>query len=73
MVSLILGVVLIGFCVFSVLPSMPLNWGEEVVNFLKGTASCGAAFFGIIAIFIGLADIKDKREAKEEEKKANEK
>lgn len=68
MVALIVGIVLIAFCVFSCLPSgIGLAWGADIVNFLKGFAPVLAAFVGLIAVFIGFADIKDKKEAKREE------
>ena len=53
MISLVLGVILIAFSVFAVLPSMPLNWGAEVIAFLKGCAPVLAAFVGLICLFIG--------------------
>lgn len=71
MVSLILGIILIAFCVFAVLPSFPLGWGLEVVSFLKGCAPVLAAFVGLVLLFIGAADIKDKKESKREEKEAS--
>lgn len=74
MVSLIVGVVLIGFCVFACLPN-GLDWSSDVINFLKGFIPAFTAFCGLISIFIGFADIKDKKEAKKEElaaKKAEE-
>ena len=70
MVSLILGIILVVFTVFSVLPVFPLNWGADVINFLKGGAPVLAAFIGLISILIGAADIKDKKEAKKEELEA---
>ncbi len=66
MVSLIVGLLLCGFTVVAALPSV-LNWGPEIIFFLKGFAPCLAAFVGLIAIFIGIADLKDKSEAKKEE------
>ena len=51
-------------------PSFPLNWGMDVVAFLKGCAPVLAAFLGLICLFIGAADIKDKNEAKKEEREA---
>lgn len=66
MVSLIVGVVLIGFCVFACLPN-GLGWSSDVINFLKGFVPAFAAFCGLISVFIGFADIKDKKEAKKEE------
>ena len=70
MVALFLGIIFIAFTVFSVLPSMPLAWGDEVVYVLKGAVPIIAALAGVIAILIGLADIKDKGEAKKEEQEA---
>lgn len=70
MISLVLGVILIAFSVFAVLPSMPLNWGAEVIAFLKGGAPVLAAFVGLICLFIGAADIKDRNEARKEELEA---
>ena len=70
MISLVLGVILIAFSVFAVLPSMPLNWGAEVIAFLKGCAPVLAAFVGLICLFVGAADIKDRNEARKEELEA---
>lgn len=71
MVALIVGILLILFCVFACLPAavcgFGLSWGADVVNFLKGCAPVLAAFIGLIAVFIGIADIKDKNESKKEE------
>ena len=68
MVALIVGILFIAFSVVAVLP-VPglLQWGTEVINFLKGGAPVLALFIGLIAIFIGIADIKDRIEAKKEE------
>ena len=68
MVALIVGIILIAFCVFACLPAgVGLAWGLDVVNFLKGCAPVLAAFVGLVAVFIGFADIKDKKEARKEE------
>ena len=67
MVSLIFGIIFIAFTVFSVLPAAPLSWGDNVVEFLKGFLPVLSAFIGLVAILIGIADIKDKKEAKREE------
>lgn len=74
MVSIILGILFIAFTVFSLIPSFPLNWGADVISFLKGCTPVLAAFVGFVCFFIGAADIKDKREAKKEaaEEKASE-
>ena len=69
MAALIIGLLLILFCVFACLP-MGLAWGATVVAFLKGCAPVLAAFIGRGSVFIGIADIKDKKEAMAEEEEA---
>lgn len=64
--ALIVGILFLAFTVISCMPSL-LAWGPDVIEFLKGGLPVLAAFIGIIAIFIGFADIKDKNEAKKEE------
>ena len=66
MLAMIIGILLIAFTVFAALPGF-IGWGAEIISFLKGAAPVLSAFIGIIAIFIGIADIKDKKEAKKEE------
>ena len=67
MISIILGIIFIGFTVFACLPMGPLNWGADIISFLKGFAPVISVFLGIICFFIGAADIKDKKEAIQEE------
>jgi len=71
MVALITGIILLAFTVFALLPpdtvGFGLGWGAEVIQFLKGCLPILAAFIGLVAIFIGIADLKDKSEAKKEE------
>ena len=71
MVALLVGIVFILFAVYSVLPNIPygLYWGPEVIAFLKGGIPVIVLFIGLIAILIGIADIKDNIEAKKEEAK----
>ena len=69
MVAMIVGLILIAFTVFAALPG-GLAWGTEIISFLKGCAPVLSAFIGLIAVFIGIADIKDKKEAKKEEESA---
>ena len=66
MVAIIIGIILIAFTVAAALPCF-LNWGPEIIKFLKGCAPVLSALLGILAIFIGVADIKDKKEAEKEE------
>ena len=70
MFAIICGIIFIAFTVFSVLPMFPLNWGADVIAFLKGSLPVLAAFVGLICLFIGAADIKDKKEARREELEA---
>ena len=66
MVALIVGALLIAFAIFACIPG-PLAWWADVLNFLKGSIPVLAALVGLIAVFIGIADIKDRLEAKKEE------
>lgn len=74
MTAMLIGLILIAFTVVACLPNC-LNWSTDIIAFLKGAAPVLAAFIGLIAVFIGFADIKDKKEAKKEEaaKQAEEK
>ena len=68
MVALSIGILLVLFAVYSVLPvSWSLQWWPEVIQFLKGGVPILAVFIGLIAFFVGVADIKDKMEARKEE------
>ena len=68
MVALIVGIIFIVFSVYSVLPvTWALNWWQPVLEFLKGGIPIVALLVGIIAVFIGIADMKDRMEARKEE------
>ncbi len=71
MVALVVGIVLMAFTVFAALPpetfGFGLGWGTDIVLFLRGCMPILAAFIGLISVFIGIADLKDKEEAKREE------
>ena len=68
MVALIVGLVFVLFAVYSVLPvEWSLQWGTYVLDFFRGGVPIVALFIGLIAILIGIADIKDKIEARKEE------
>jgi predicted Kef-type K+ transport protein len=75
MVALLIGIICILFSVWAVimLPfPMGLNWWPQVIQFLQGGGPILALLIGIIAFFIGVADIKDKIEEKKEEKEEKE-
>jgi hypothetical protein len=69
MVALIVGIVFIVFAVYSVLPieGWGLQWWDEVLLVLQGGLPLIAVFVGLIAVLIGVADIRDRIEAKKEE------
>ena len=66
------GLVIIAAAVFAILPvetaGFGLGWGSDVLAFLRGALPVIAILIGFIAIFIGIADMKDIAEAKKEEK-----
>ncbi|MDR3020678.1 MAG: hypothetical protein LBU66_07230 [Treponema sp.] len=70
MKSLIIGLIIIAAAVFAILPAQPegigLGWGDDVLAFLRGGVPVVAILIGIIAIFIGIADMKDRADARAE-------
>ena len=74
MTALVVGIGLVLLAVYLVLPvSWSPQWGNSVLEFLKGGIPLGALMIGLLAIFIGITDIKDRIEAKKEEKEKSEK
>jgi len=72
MTALLVGIGLIILSVLMVLPGV-LGWWNDVLAFLRGAIPVFAVLIGALAVFIGIADIKDKiEEKKEEEKSKNE-
>jgi len=71
MKSVILGLIIIAIAAFAVLPpellGFGLGWGNDVLAFLRGGLPVIAVLIGLIAIFIGVADIKERAEARKEE------
>jgi len=71
MKAVIFGLVFLAAAVFAVLPKetfgFGLGWGNDVLTFLRGGFPVIAVLIGLIAIFIGFADMKDRAEAKKEE------
>jgi len=70
MKSLIIGLIIMAAAVFMIV--MPetagfgLGWKTNVIDFLKGGIPVFAIIVGIIAVFIGIADMKDRAEARKE-------
>lgn len=70
MIALAIGIGLLLLAIYLVLPvSWSPQWGEAVLVFLKGGIPLLALMFGLLAVFIGIADIKDRKEAEKEEEK----
>ncbi len=68
--AIIIGLIFLALSVWAVLPlpfPMGLNWGAEVLSVLRGALPLLGLFVGLIAVFIGIADFKDRAEAKKEE------
>ncbi len=68
--AIVIGIILLALAVWAVLPfafPLGLGWGQQVINFIVGGLPILAVFVGLIAIFIGIADLKDRAEAKKEE------
>ena len=72
MKALIIGLLIMAASVFAILPpetaGFGLGWGNNVLDFLKGGVPVIAIVIGLVAVFIGIADMKDRAEAKKEEK-----
>ena len=68
MKALILGLVVIVVAVLAVLPA-GLGWGEDVLAFLRCSLPVIAILIGLILLFVGVADIKDRAAAKKEKEK----
>jgi len=73
MKAVIIGLIIIAAAVFAVLPpellGFGLGWGDDVLIFLRGGVPVVALLVGLLAIFIGIADAKDRAEARAEAKK----
>ncbi len=68
--AILIGLIFLALSVWAVLPfpfPLGLNWGSEVLTVLRGGLPLLGLFVGLIAVFIGIADLKDKAEAKKEE------
>jgi len=68
MAAVIIGILFLTFTVYSVLPGeWALQWWPYVVEFLKGGIPVLTLLIGLVAILIGIADIRDRLEEKKKE------
>jgi len=65
MKALILGFVVIIVAVLAVLPA-GLDWKDDVLAFLRGSLPVVAVLIGLILVFVGIGDIKDRAAAKKD-------
>lgn len=74
MTALIIGVVLILAGVYAVLPAPfgLLNWLPFVLDFIRGALPLVALSIGFVSVFIGIADLKDRKNMKQEEAESQE-
>jgi len=70
MKSILIGLLILAAAFFAILPpekaGFGLGWSGDVLTFLRGGVPIAALIIGIIAVFIGVADMKDRAEAKKE-------
>lgn len=66
MIALLIGIAALLFSFAAVLP-FGLGWWQDVLLFIRGALPVMAFFIGLIAVFIGIADCKDRRDARKEE------
>ena len=59
MKALIIGLIVIAAAIIACIPQ-GLGWWDEVLVFLRGCLPVLAAFIGLIAVFVGIVDIKDR-------------
>jgi len=71
MTALLIGIVLIVVAVLMALPGV-IGWWDDILAFLRGALPVLALLIGALAVFIGIADIRDKIEEKKEEEKEKE-
>ena len=72
MKALILAVIVILVAVLAILPS-GLDWGKDILAFLRGALPVAGIIIGLILLFVGISDIKDRSAAKKEKDTAKEK
>ena len=68
MKSLIVGSIVIAAAIIACIPE-GLGWWDEVLVFLRGCLPVLAVFAGLIAICVGVVDIRDKIIAGKNEKR----
>ena len=65
MKALLFGIIVIFVALMTVLPS-GLGWGADVLAFLRGALPVVAVLIGLVLIFVGISDIKERIDAKKD-------
>ena len=65
MKALVLGITALTVAVLAIIPA-GLGWGEDVLTFLRGALPLITALAGLILLFTGISDIKERKESKKE-------
>ncbi|MCL2181002.1 MAG: hypothetical protein FWB83_07730 [Treponema sp.] len=70
MKAIITGLIITAAAVFAILPAdkFGLGWGNDVLAFLRGGVPAIAVLIGLVAVIIGIADMKDRAEARKDAK-----
>ena len=63
MKAIFFGLIVIFVAVLAILPS-GLGWSADVLIFLRGSLPVIAIIIGLILLFAGVSDIKERRDAK---------
>ncbi|MDR2747510.1 MAG: hypothetical protein LBB77_08705 [Treponema sp.] len=65
MKAIVLGLIFLAAAVLAVSPA-GLGWWADVLTFLRGALPVLAILIGLVALFIGIADLKDRAAARKE-------
>ena len=65
MKAIILGIVIIAAAVLTIIPA-GLAWYDDVLMVLRGALPLLGGLIGIILLFAGISDLKEKADAKKE-------
>ncbi|MDR0400917.1 MAG: hypothetical protein LBH51_08240 [Treponema sp.] len=65
MKAIMLGAIFFAAALAAVMPA-GLDWGGDVLVFLRGALPVAAILIGLVALLIGIADLRDKAVARKE-------
>jgi len=65
MKALILAIVILTVAVLAIIPA-GLDWGGDVLAFLRGALPVVAILIGLVLFAVGISDIKERKDKKKE-------